>query len=114
MGEAQHYVDTRDDEYVHDGSIKAQLDNWHANRGNKSFLRAMIPSPHGASLTGEKISKNPITLMRMVSLRGWLYFFSVRLPLPSGSSRLIGSGLVRLDVRRLRFLRGISHGLPAG
>jgi SHS family lactate transporter-like MFS transporter len=57
-------------------SFKSQIATWHANRGNKSFLSAMIPRAH-VPVDGEEIvTKNPIKLLRMVDLTGWLFFFS--------------------------------------
>jgi len=57
-------------------SLKSQLSTWHANRGNKSFLAAMIPRGHVPIAGEEAVTKNPIKLLRMVSLSGWLFFLS--------------------------------------
>ncbi|KAK8847478.1 hypothetical protein IAR55_005336 [Kwoniella newhampshirensis] len=57
-------------------SAKHQLSLWHANRGNKSFLRAMIPSARQPMAGEIPETKNPLKLIRMVSGFGWLMFFS--------------------------------------
>ena len=57
-------------------SFKSQLSTWHANRGTKSFLAAMIPRAHVPVAGEEATTKNPIKLFRMVSLTGWLFFLS--------------------------------------
>ena len=60
---------------VASASISSQLATWHANRGNKSFMSAMIPRAH-SEIASEHVTRNPITLFRMVSLPAWLMFFS--------------------------------------
>ena len=57
-------------------SFKSQLATWHANRGNKSFLSAMIPRGHVPVDGEEQVTKNPIKLLRMVDRKGWLFFLS--------------------------------------
>lgn len=54
-----------------------QLATWHANRGNKSILRAMIPTWQKPAEGEEKTTRNPFKLLAMVSPFGWLMFFSV-------------------------------------
>lgn len=54
-----------------------QLATWHANRGSKSILRAMIPTWQKPPVGEEKITKNPFKLLGMVSPFAWLMFFSV-------------------------------------
>ncbi|CAD6584508.1 MAG: hypothetical protein TREMPRED_003853 [Tremellales sp. Tagirdzhanova-0007] len=56
-------------------SIGSQLATWHANRGDKSIARAVIPSWQTES-HGEKTTKNPFKLFAMVSPFGWAMFFS--------------------------------------
>ncbi|WVF69702.1 hypothetical protein IAT40_004481 [Kwoniella sp. CBS 6097] len=71
------YDHSHQQQHRHSASIKDQLATWHANRGNKSFVRAMIPSPFREKVPGEiEVPKNPITLFRMVSPFAWLMFFS--------------------------------------
>ncbi|WVQ69355.1 uncharacterized protein L199_007572 [Kwoniella botswanensis] len=60
----------------HSASVKDQLATWHANRGDKSFVRAMIPSFKGTYPGEAPTTKNPIKLVRMVSPFAWLMFFS--------------------------------------
>ncbi|WVW78341.1 hypothetical protein I302_100295 [Kwoniella bestiolae CBS 10118] len=60
----------------HSASVKDQLATWHANRGDKSFVRAMIPSFRGTYPGEAPTTKNPIKLLRMVSPFAWLMFFS--------------------------------------
>jgi SHS family lactate transporter-like MFS transporter len=57
-------------------SAKDQLAGWHANRGNKSFARAMIPSWKTPPTQAEPETKNPFKLIAMVSPMAWLMFFS--------------------------------------
>ena len=57
-------------------SVSAQLATWHAGRGNRSFLSAMIPRWRKLTVEEQKITKNPVKLLMMVNLRGWLMFFS--------------------------------------
>jgi SHS family lactate transporter-like MFS transporter len=68
--ETQHDTEQR----VKFASIKSQLATWHADRGNKSIARAMIPTMHAE--TGEKTTKNPFKLLAMVSPFAWAMFFS--------------------------------------
>jgi len=64
-----------DYEHVPSASIKSQLETWHSNRGNKSFLRAMVPTWQTPAVE-DKVTKNPFKLLGMVSGFGWLMFFS--------------------------------------
>lgn len=61
---------------VSKASIKQQLAAWHANRGDKSFVRAMIPTWHTPPEGETPTTKNPFKLMAMVSPMGWLLFLS--------------------------------------
>ncbi len=61
---------------VNKASIKQQLAAWHANRGDKSFARAMIPTWHAPPEGEMATTKNPFKLMMMVSPMGWLLFIS--------------------------------------
>ena len=57
-------------------SISAQLATWHANRGDRSFVSAMVPRwsrPQGAV---KPPTKNPFKLCASVSGKAWLLFFS--------------------------------------
>jgi len=63
-------------EFTKSRSVKSQLAAWHANRGDKSFARAMIPTWNTAVTGEEGVTKNPFKLLRMVSGYGWLMFFS--------------------------------------
>ncbi|WWC59556.1 uncharacterized protein I303_102112 [Kwoniella dejecticola CBS 10117] len=63
-------------QHHHSASIKDQLATWHANRGDKSFLRAMIPSIRGTPYGETPTTKNPLKVIAMVSPFGWLMFFS--------------------------------------
>ncbi|WRT64691.1 uncharacterized protein IL334_001625 [Kwoniella shivajii] len=78
--EAGKLQDHNSEEYVphhrQSASAKDQLAVWHANRGDKSFLRAMIPSIRGTPPGEMPTTKNPIKLIRMVSPFAWLMFFS--------------------------------------
>lgn len=58
-------------------SIRDQLAAWHANRGDRSFLRCMIPSLRQPVAGEEPETKNPFKIIRAVSPFGWLMFFSV-------------------------------------
>jgi SHS family lactate transporter-like MFS transporter len=60
----------------HSASPREQLATWHAGRGNKSFLRAMIPSWKVPEQEGERETRNPFKLVGMVSPLAWLMFFS--------------------------------------
>ncbi|WWC86814.1 uncharacterized protein L201_001693 [Kwoniella dendrophila CBS 6074] len=60
----------------HSASVKDQLATWHANRGDRSFARMMIPSPKGTTPGITPTTKNPFKLMAMVSPFAWLMFFS--------------------------------------
>ena len=66
----------RYERHGHDGSASSQLATWHANRGDKSFLQAMIPSWHAPAYGAAPVTKNPFKLLAMVDRMGWLYFFS--------------------------------------
>lgn len=57
-------------------SIRDQLAAWHANRGDRSFLRCMIPSLRQPVAGEEPETKNPFKIIRAVSPFGWLMFFS--------------------------------------
>ena len=59
--------------HSYSASPSEQLALWHANRGNKSFARAMIPS-WKVEQPEERITKNPFKLMAMVSPIGWVMF----------------------------------------
>lgn len=78
-----HAPSPTNDDYSHDAvhrtgsaSVKEQLATWHADRGNKSFLRAMIPTWYNPASAEEQTTKNPFKLMAMVGPQGWLLFFS--------------------------------------
>lgn len=64
-------------DHVPTARVGDQLATWHANRGNKSILRAMIPTWQKPPEGEEKITKNPFKLLAMVSPFAWLMFFSV-------------------------------------
>lgn len=69
------YHDEEEEEIIHHtASIRSQLEVWHANRGNKSILRAIIPPwcPNKEA----KTSKNLFALLREITWRHWLIFFS--------------------------------------
>ncbi|WVR04696.1 hypothetical protein IAU60_001707 [Kwoniella sp. DSM 27419] len=57
-------------------SAKEQLALWHADRGDKSFVRCMIPTIKGTAFGQEPPPKNPLTLIKMVSPFAWMMFFS--------------------------------------
>ncbi|KAL7419353.1 hypothetical protein Q5752_006191 [Cryptotrichosporon argae] len=61
-----------------DGSVRTQLAHWHADRGDKSFVRAMVPSfrKRAYDVDADRETKNPFKLLRMVSWSGWAFFFS--------------------------------------
>lgn len=61
---------------VHTASAKSQLAVWHANRGNKSFLQATVPSWKKPATEVGPETRNPIKLIRMVSPVSSLMFFS--------------------------------------
>lgn len=63
-------------------SVRDQLAAWHANRGDKSFVRCMIPSLRQPVAGEEPETKNPFKIIRSVSPFAWLMFFSVSLMLP--------------------------------
>lgn len=56
-------------------SIRAQLDDWHADRGNKTFAQSIIPSWKHHTNPEDVVIYNPITLIRMLSMKDWAYFF---------------------------------------
>lgn len=74
MASPTHTNDHRD--YVDPTSIKAQLDDWHADRGGKSFAAAMIPTWSHHNNTEDKVIHNPFKLLALVKGMDWLYFFS--------------------------------------
>jgi hypothetical protein len=75
---ADHYDSATVSDYnEHPASIKAQLATWHATRGDKSFLRAMIPTYKTEADDVEATTKNPFKLLGMVSPFAWAMFFSV-------------------------------------
>ncbi|TXT13154.1 hypothetical protein VHUM_01555 [Vanrija humicola] len=57
-------------------SFKGQLEGWHADRGNKSFLQAAIPSWRKKGNSDDEVVYNPIKLVGLLGWRDWLYFFS--------------------------------------
>lgn len=61
---------------VRPASVKAQLATWHANRGDKSIARSIIPR-WKAQTVGEEVTKNPFKLLGMVSPFAWAMFFSL-------------------------------------
>lgn len=61
---------------VPSGSIKSQLSAWHANRGNSSIGRAIVPTWRTHAVATETTTKNPFKLFAMVSPFGWAMFFS--------------------------------------
>nr|XP_019008395.1 MFS transporter, SHS family, lactate transporter [Kwoniella pini CBS 10737]OCF47176.1 MFS transporter, SHS family, lactate transporter [Kwoniella pini CBS 10737] len=67
---------TFNNQHRHSASVKDQLATWHANRGDRSFVRCMIPSIRGTPPGELPTTKNPIKLFRMVSPFAWLMFFS--------------------------------------
>ncbi|RXK36287.1 MFS transporter, SHS family, lactate transporter [Tremella mesenterica] len=74
------FIEGKDDDSqkpkVQRASISSQLATWHADRGDKTFIQAMIPRIHHPA-NGIKVTKNPFKLLAMVSLYpGWLMFFS--------------------------------------
>ena len=74
----QTYHDDHDiqTQFHQTASVSSQLAAWHANRGDRSFVSAMIPRWHSES-DGERVTRNPFKLIRMVSLYpGWVMFFS--------------------------------------
>lgn len=58
-------------------SVASQLSAWHGQRGNKSFLRAMVSSPRQHLEYDDEATKNPIKLLASLSPFAWLIFFSV-------------------------------------
>jgi SHS family lactate transporter-like MFS transporter len=45
-------------------SVSAQLASWHANRGDKSILRSIIPSMNKpADAEADRTTKNPFKLL---------------------------------------------------
>lgn len=91
-------------------SIRDQLAAWHANRGDKSFLRCMIPSLRQPVAGEEPETKNPFKIIRTVSPFGWLMFFSVSLCF---LARIVpadlSAGLARMDSRWLRLFLCFPH-----
>lgn len=84
VGRKSAQFDARSDDYAsqaiqhhHSASVKDQLNAWHAGRGDRSFVASLFPSIRSSSNTAEHVTKNPITLLRMVSGFGWIMFFSV-------------------------------------
>ncbi|WVQ75950.1 hypothetical protein IAR50_005585 [Cryptococcus sp. DSM 104548] len=57
-------------------SIKDQLRGWHANRGDRSFLRSIIPSIRQPVGGEEPETKNPFKQLAAVPPYAWLLFFS--------------------------------------
>lgn len=82
-------------------SVASQLSAWHGQRGNKSFLRAMLPSPKQHLDYGDEATKNPVKLLASLSPFAWLMFFSVGRKFATKADSL---GVVRLDLRWLRLL----------
>jgi len=82
MSQAPASAASRDPDYeFHDANatgrkatISEQLSVWHANRGNKTFAQALIPTWRTANRA--EGTKNPFKLLAMVSPFGWLMFFS--------------------------------------
>lgn len=125
------------------GSVKSQLSTWHAD-SSKGFLWNMIPKWHNPPTGEGPTTKNPFKLLAMVGPMGWLYFFSgesemseegetghnffisrpISLVFGSFSSfffpfffflnSILIRRVVRMDMRRLRFLRCILDGIAAG
>ncbi|KAL1409553.1 hypothetical protein Q8F55_003537 [Vanrija albida] len=54
-------------------SVRGQLAGWHANRGDRSFLRAMIPR-WKAGTTDDEVIYNPIRLLATMKAMDWMYF----------------------------------------
>jgi SHS family lactate transporter-like MFS transporter len=75
--EIQTEADYEAEQFTKSRSVKSQLAAWHANRGEKSFLRAMIPTWHTSVAGEEGVTKNPFKLLGMVSKFGWMMFLSV-------------------------------------
>jgi len=62
-----------DDEYLHSGtSVRAQLETWHADRGDHSIAWAAIPRPK----KDENATKNPFKFLREISFQNWMLFLS--------------------------------------
>lgn len=57
---------------IHGYSIKAQLEGWHANRGNKSVARSIIPP--WCPPKDEPTILNPFKLVKDLTLMNWLMF----------------------------------------
>jgi SHS family lactate transporter-like MFS transporter len=66
------HVDNDDSPHHAGHSIRAQLETWHADRGDKSIAKAMIPRPK----TSKDASKNPIKFLGEISGINWLLFLS--------------------------------------
>lgn len=62
-----------DDTFQHAGtSVHAQLQTWHADRGDHSIGWAVIPRPK----TSRDATKNPIKFLGEITLMNWLLFLS--------------------------------------
>lgn len=57
-------------------NLAAQIETWHANRGDRSVISSMIPRPNpNDKVEGEVVSKNPIKLFARLSPMGAAQYF---------------------------------------
>lgn len=56
-------------------SFRGQLQGWHADREDRTFLRAMVPS-WKTERSADDVIYNPFKLLGMVKAMDWLYFIS--------------------------------------
>ncbi|WOO85110.1 Carboxylic acid transporter [Vanrija pseudolonga] len=57
-------------------SFRGQLEGWHADRGDKTFFQAAIPSWRKTNTSDDEVIYNPIKLLGLLGWMDWLYFFS--------------------------------------
>jgi hypothetical protein len=93
-------------------TVKSQLASWHANSGDKGFLRSCIPSWRTPVVGEEHVTKNPFKLLAMVSPFGWLMFLSVSAVSHPGIWAYPDqrAGMVGVDMRWVRLLRRVVDG----
>ncbi|WOO79089.1 Carboxylic acid transporter [Vanrija pseudolonga] len=57
-------------------NLAAQIETWHANRGDRSVISSMIPRPNpNDKVEGEVVSKNPIKLFARLTPMGAAQYF---------------------------------------
>lgn len=66
------HTEEQDQDRIHGYSIRSQLEGWHANRGNKSVARAMVPP--WCPPKDEPTILNPFKLVKNMTALQWLMF----------------------------------------